>query len=125
MIKTDTDKIKKMTYQKIGYENYEKEELKKMKKTKYAIYSIGIIVTLIGGTFTVDAMVEDFFTVKIDDKDYNAKCTNQNGSITCTIDKELTGGAEIEYNFDEKTAKDYDIKAEYKDDESSITIDSK
>lgn len=133
MIKTDTDKIKKMTYQKIGYENYEKEELKKMKKTKYAIYSIGIIVTLIGGTFTVDAMIDnaisntvkDFFTVKIDDKDYNAKCTNQNGSITCTIDKELTGGAEIEYNFDEKTAKDYDIKAEYKDDESSITIDSK
>lgn len=133
MNKTDTDKIKKMTYQKIGFENYEKEEFRKMKKTKLAIYSLGIMAILLGGTFTVDAMTDnaisntlkDFLTVKIDDKDYNAKCVNQNGLITCTLDEEATGGAEVKYQFDEQATQDYNFKAEYKNDESIIEIEKK
>lgn len=99
MKEIDTERIKNMTSQMIGYENFKKEKvMKRMKMRKVAYVFLGA-VTLCMGTLTVDAMtnnaisntVKDMFSIKtnIDGKENNASCVkNTDGSFTCTVDGE-------------------------------------
>lgn len=99
MRKIDTEHIKNMTNQIIGFENYKKEKImKKNNMKKFAFVFLGA-VTLCMGTLTVDAMtnnaisntVKDMFSIKtnIDGKENNASCVkNTDGSFTCTVDGE-------------------------------------
>ena len=95
----DTERIKNMTNQMIGYENYKKEKvMKRMKMRKVAYIFLGAI-TLCMGTLTVDALtnnaisntVKDMFLIRtnIDGKENNASCIKQDdGTFTCTVDGE-------------------------------------
>lgn len=99
MRKIDTEQIKTMTNQIIGFENYKKEKImKKNNMKKFAFVFLGA-VTLCMGTLTVDAMtnnaisntVKDIFSIKtnIDGKENNASCVkNTDGSFTCTVEEE-------------------------------------
>ena len=95
----DTERIKNMTSQMIGYDNYKKEKvMKKMKMRKVAYVFLGA-VTLCMGTLTVDAMtnnaisntVKDIFSLNfnVDGEEKNASCIKQDdGTFTCTVDGE-------------------------------------
>ena len=108
MREIDTERIKNMTSQMIGYENYKKEKvMKRMKMRKVAYVFLGAI-TLCMGTLTVDAMtnnaisntVKDIFSINfnVDGEEKNASCIkNENGIITCTIEGDET-------TFDIKTS---------------------
>ena len=99
MKEIDTERIKNMTSQMIGYENFKKEKvMKRMKMRKVAYVFLGA-VTLCMGTLTVDAMtnnaisdtVKNMFSIKanIDGKENNASCIKQDdGSFSCTVDGE-------------------------------------
>ena len=114
----NTQRIKKRTNLKIGYELWKREEEHKMRKIR------NITITLIGvafftaGTFTVNAMtdnkivdsIKEVFTkqVKVDGEQKNAKCeTLENGDIKCTLDKEVFGKENRESTIE--------IASEYKD----------
>ncbi len=99
MKQIDTGRIKNMTSQMIGYENYKKEKvMKKMKMRKVAYVFLGA-VTLCVGTLTVDAMtdnaisstVKDIFSINfdVDGEEKNASCIKQDdGTFSCTVDGE-------------------------------------
>ena len=99
MNKIDTERIKNMTNQMIGYENYKKEKVMKKKKMKKIAYVFLSAITLCMGTLTVDALtnnaisdtVKDMFSIRtnIDGKENNASCIKQDdGTFTCTVDGE-------------------------------------
>ena len=99
MKQIDTEHIKNMTNQIIGYENYKKEKFMKRNNMKKVFYVFLGAITLCMGTLTVDAMtnnaisdvVKEIFSVKtsIDGKENNASCIkNTDGSFTCTVDGE-------------------------------------
>ena len=99
MKEIDTERIKNMTSQMIGYENFKKEKvMKRMKMRKVAYVFLGA-VTLCMGTLTVDAMtnnaisntVKDIFSINfdVDGDEKNASCIKQDdGTFTCTVDGE-------------------------------------
>ncbi len=99
MNKIDTEHIKNMTNQIIGFENYKKEKImKKNNMIKVAYVFLGAI-TLCMGTLTVDAItnnaisnpVKEMFSIKtnVDGKENNASCIkNADGSFTCTVEGE-------------------------------------
>ncbi len=107
MNKIDTEHIKNMTNQIIGFENYKKEKIMKKNNMKKIAYVFLGAIALCIGTLTVDAMtnsaisdtVKDMFSIKtnIDGKENNASCIkNTDGSFTCTVEGE-------EDNFNIKT----------------------
>ncbi len=109
MNKIDTEHIKIMTNQIIGFENYKKEKIMKKNNMLKVVYVFLGAITLCVGTLTVDAMtnnaisdtVKEMFSVKanIDGKENNASCIkNTDGSFTCTVEGE-------EDNFNIKTDK--------------------
>lgn len=99
MNKIDTDRIKNMTSQMIGYENFKKEKvMKKMRIRKFIYVFLGAI-TLCIGTLTVDAMtnnaisdtIKNIFSINfdIDGEERNANCIKQDdGTFMCTVDGE-------------------------------------
>ena len=99
MKEIDTERIKNMTNQMIGYENYKKEKVMKRKKMRKVTYVFLGAITLCMGTLTVDALtnnaisntVKDMFKIRmnIDGKENNASCIKQDdGTFTCTVDGE-------------------------------------
>ena len=110
MKQIDTERIKNMTSQMIGYDNYKKEKvMKKMKMRKVAYVFLGA-VTLCVGTLTVDAMtdnaissiVKDIFSInfEVDGEEKNASCIKQDdGTFSCTVDGE-NGSFDIMTNED-------------------------
>lgn len=129
MMRIDTENIKMMTNQIIGYENYEKEKIMKRKQLKKITYAVFGIFILCIGTFTVNALtdnsvsnaVKDWFTITVDGDEHNASCIkSDDGTITCTVDKEVTGIDEdvsFDINYDE-----YEIDANYDSDNESTDI---
>lgn len=99
MKQMDTERIKNMTSQMIGYENFKRKKMmRKMKMRKVAYVFLGAI-TLCLGTLTVDAMtnnaisntVKDIFSINfnVDGEEKNASCIKQeDGSFSCTVDGE-------------------------------------
>ena len=116
MNKIDTQKIKDITNQLIGYENFKMEE--KMKKNKLRnIAFIFIVIILLGiSTMTVNALTNNavdeaikkiipFKVINKNDEDIkNATCTElDNGNISCTIEEDSENGNKqfeinVEYN---------------------------
>lgn len=107
MNKIDTEHIKNMTNQIIGFENYNKEKIMKKNNMIKVVYVFLGAITLCMGTLTVDAMtnnaisdtLKEVFSIKtnIDGKENNASCIkNTDGSFTCTVEGE-------EDNFNIKT----------------------
>ncbi len=99
MSKIDTEHIKNMTNQIIGFENYKEEKkLKKNNIKKITFVFLGAI-TLCMGTLTVDALtnnaisntVKDIFKINfsVDGENKNASCIkNEDGTFSCTVDGE-------------------------------------
>lgn len=101
MNKIDTERIKIMTNQVIGYENFKKEKAMKKMKMKKAIYVFLGAVTLCVGTLSVDALtnnaisntVKDIFSINVDidgNKKISSCIKNEDGTITCTVDNKDT-----------------------------------
>ncbi len=94
-MKIDTDRIKRLANQKIGYDNYEKEKIMKKNKLKNICCVFTLLVLFSVGGYTVDAMsghaisnnIKDLLHIKIEGKDYNANCQKQDGNIKCTLDE--------------------------------------
>ena len=116
MNKIDTQKIKDITNQLIGYENFKMEEkMKKNKLRNIAFIFIGIILLGIS-TMTVNALTNNavdeaikkiipFKVINKNDEDIkNATCTElDNGNISCTIEEDSENGNKqfeinVEYN---------------------------
>lgn len=96
----DTDKIIKMTNDKIGYDLFQKEEKIRMNKFKKGMFALAICLTCIIGTLTVDATtdgaisdgIKNIVNIKINGEEKNATCQKkEDGSITCTFEKSVTG----------------------------------
>lgn len=97
------DKIKYKTNQMIGFVNYERNE--EMKKVKFKHFMVCIIAVgvFMGGIFTVDALtdnaisktvndtIQNALKVKVNGKDYNAKCQMENDVMKCSIDSDALG----------------------------------
>ena len=101
MSKIDTERIKNMTNEMIGYENYKKERTMKKKKIRSVAFIMLGAITLSMGTLTVDALTNNAMSntikkifsvnVKVDGKEEKASCRkNDDGTITCTIGEENT-----------------------------------
>lgn len=113
MNKIDTKRILEKTNQMIGYEKSEREEKIMEKKLKKMSYAFIATITLLGGTFTINAMtnnsivegIKGLFTIKVNGTENNAKCEKtQEGTLKCQIDgntneeeKEIT--VEIDENL--------------------------
>lgn len=128
-MKIDTDKIKKLTNQKIGYDNYEKEIQMKKNRLKNICCIFALLVVFSVGGYTVDAMsgntisnnIKDLLNIKVDGKDYNANCKKQDGNIKCTLDESVLGeGSSAEVNVAEEYADKVDIN--YENGELDTTI---
>ncbi|HIS38430.1 MAG TPA: hypothetical protein IAB45_02860 [Candidatus Onthousia faecavium] len=107
-MKIDTDRIKSLTSQMIGYENFKKEKIIKKMKMKKVLYVFLGALTLSMGTLSVDALTDnaisntfkEIFSLNfnVDGEEKNASCIkNENGIITCTIEGDET-------TFDIKTS---------------------
>lgn len=113
-MRIDTNHIKSLTSQMIGYENFKKEKvIKKMKMRKVLYVFLGAL-TLSMGTLSVDALTDnaisntlkEMFSIdfNVDGEEKNASCIKkENGIITCTIDGDGTS-IEKETTFDIKTS---------------------
>ena len=101
MNKIDTDYIKEMTNQLIGYENFKMEENMKKSKLRNIAFVFGGIFLLGVSTITVNALTGNavdeaikqiipFRVISKNDIDNkNATCSElDNGHITCTIEQE-------------------------------------
>lgn len=107
----DTEKIKKMTNERIGYDLFEKEEKLKTMKFKKSMLVASIFAFCIMGTITVNAAtdgkvveeIKNIFTIKVNGDEKNSNCTkNSDGTITCKIDKNVTGDEDIEITVNEE-----------------------
>jgi len=131
MLKIDTNKIKRMTKEKIAYNNYERKEKMKKRKIIHIVTFVFIIGFFIYGTISVNALtdnkimdkVKEVFNIKINDKEYNATCKKDTeGNINCHIPEEVTGtDAEASISISEEYLDKIEI--EYQDDEMKIMID--
>lgn len=107
MKKIDVNKIVALTNQKIAYSIYMREEKMKMKKIKIVMSVFLIGIFLIGGTIGVDAMtdnsiskaIKEILTVKINNKDYNAKCVEEEGKIICNVESKEKDGSTSTFIF--------------------------
>lgn len=112
MAKFDTSKIKDMTNNLVAYDLMKgRYEMKKIKFKHFTYVFVSILVLVIG-TFSVDALtdnsisekIKDAFKVKINDKEYNAKCDKTaNGNMKCEIGADVTGNGDVSFEID----KDY------------------
>ena len=122
MDKVDTERIKKMTNLKISYDIYEREESLRKVKMKKIMFSVAFCFLTVAGAISVDAFtdnavsngIKEFFKVKVNGKDYNAKCDmTENGKYKCSIDKELTGEIGVSFELEDG---DFDnTEIEYKE----------
>ncbi len=105
MNKIDTERIKSITNQMIGYENFKKEKIMIKNKIKKVTYVFLGTITLSMGTLTVDALtnnaisdtIKNIFSIKmhIDGQEQNASCfKKENGIITCTTNNQITESKE-------------------------------
>ncbi len=101
MNKIDTNQIKEMTNQLIGYENFKMEEKMKKKKLLNIAFVFGGIILLGFSTITVNALTNNvvsdaikkiipFKVINKNDEDIkNATCTElDNGNISCIIEED-------------------------------------
>ncbi len=102
MNRIDTERIKNMTKQMIGYENYKKEKIMKRIKIRNIAFVFLGAITLCMGALTVDALtknaisnsIKDAFSINvgIDGKEKIASCNKkEDGTITCVVDKQVNG----------------------------------
>ncbi|MDE5539279.1 MAG: hypothetical protein K2J20_02190 [Bacilli bacterium] len=131
MSKIDTGKIKEITNDLIGYELYKRKEIMKKNKLKHLGYAAIAVVVLAGGVVSVDALtdnsisntIKNTLSVKVNDKDYNAKCTkNEKGVLVCNLDSEVLGeGNEATFEISEEYIDGVSVDAS--DGDLSISID--
>lgn len=114
MSKIDTFKIKEMTNQLIGYDNFKMEEdMRKKKYKKIALFTLGFV--LFGGSVvTVNALTNNgvvntigkVIPIKIvssDEESGNATCKEvSNGKYSCTYEGELIDG-QLSYSVEYET----------------------
>ena len=112
MAKFDTSKIKNKTNNLVAYDLMKRSEEMKTIKLKHFTYVFIAVLVLAGGTFTVDAMtdnsisnaVKDVLKIKVNDKDYNAKCDKtSDGNMKCSVGAEITGTGDYSFEIN----KDY------------------
>lgn len=125
MAKFDTSKIKDMTNNLVAYDLMKgREEMKKI-KFKHFTYAFVSVLVLVIGTFSVNALtdnsisnaVKDALKVKINDKEYNAKCDKTaNGNMKCEIGADVTGNGDVSFEID----KDYIDKIDVTGDSEGI-----
>ena len=109
----------------IGYANFERNEYMKKIKIKHLVTVAIAFTVFISSILTVNALtdnsignaitktVENVLKVKINDKDYNAKCqTDESGHLKCTVDPNLVNGAEIEIEKTDPKNNDVDLEIE-------------
>ncbi len=114
MKKVDTNYIKEMTNQMIGYNNFKMEENMKKKKLKNITFVLMGILFLGSGIVTVNALTDNAIVDTINDvipvrvvskkeEEKNAVCKKTDDNhINCTIDwKDVKSGEEIKQNTDE------------------------
>lgn len=101
MNKIDTERIKSMTNELIGYENYKREKKMKREKIRNITFVMVGAITLSLGTLTVDALsnnaisnkIKEVFSmnVNINGQEEKSSCVkNEDGTITCTIGEKDT-----------------------------------
>ncbi len=120
MKKVDTENILKKTNQLIGYENYKREEKIMKKKLRNMTFVLVAVVTLVGGTFTANAMtdnsivegIKNAFKVQVNGEEKNAKCEKvKDGYLKCVLDNEVLGNdnSEVTIELDENYADDVSL----------------
>lgn len=121
MAKFDTSKIKDMTNNLVAYDLMKgRDEMKKI-KFKHFTYAFVSILVLVIGTFSVDALtdnsisnaVKDALKVKINDKEYNAKCDKTaNGNMKCEIGADVTRNGDVSFEIDKDYIDKIDVTAD-------------
>lgn len=121
MAKFDASNIKEKTNYLVAYDLMKRSEEMKTIKLKHFTYVFIAVLVLVGGTFTVDAMtdnsisnaVKDVFKIRVNDKDYNAKCDKTiEGNMKCRVDSEITGDADVSFEINKDYLDKIDVTAD-------------
>lgn len=130
MDRIDTNKIKEMTNLKVSYDIFIREEDLRKHKMKKIVFGFTFCFLVIAGTISLDALtdnsisngIKDFFKIKVNGEDYNAKCDRtENGTYKCNINDKLEDGQEILFEVDENNTGN--LSVDVKDNEVNFTFD--